>query len=193
MRGPGQGDAAIPEKRSIDLMKYVLLVGWIGTIFAANWSLGHLGDCSQPGPCRIPVAPELFAPSGVLWVGLAFTLRDLVQDYFGRWIMLPAIVVGAGLSAFVSPQFALASGATFLVSETADFAVYTPLRQRHRLIAIAASNTVGLLVDSVLFLWLAFGSLDFLAGQIVGKLEMTIAAVAVAFCWSQSVQPASSL
>jgi queuosine precursor transporter len=166
-------------------MKYVLLVGWIGTIFAANWSLGHLGDCSQVGPCQIPVAPGLFAPSGVLWVGLAFTLRDLVQDSFGRWVMFPAIAVGAALSAFVSPQFALASGATFLVSEAADFAVYTPLRQRHRLTAIAASNTVGLLVDSVLFLWLAFGSLDFLAGQIVGKVEMTILAVAVGFFWER--------
>jgi hypothetical protein len=36
---------------------------------------------------------------------------------------------------------------------------------------------VGLLVDSVLFLLLAFGSLDFLAGQVVGKAWMTLLAL----------------
>jgi queuosine precursor transporter len=39
--------------------------------------------------------------------------------------------------------------------------------------AVTLSNTVGLLVDSVLFLWLAFGSLAFLPGQLVGKAWMT--------------------
>jgi uncharacterized PurR-regulated membrane protein YhhQ (DUF165 family) len=36
---------------------------------------------------------------------------------------------------------------------------------------------VGLVADSVLFLWLAFGSLEFLAGQIVGKLLMVVLAL----------------
>ncbi len=30
------------------------------------------------------------------------------------------------------------------------------------------------MVDSVVFLWLAFGSLDFLAGQVVGKAWMVL-------------------
>ena len=38
------------------------------------------------------------------------------------------------------------------------------------MLAVLASSVVGLIADSVLFLWLAFGSLDFLAGQVVGKL-----------------------
>jgi hypothetical protein len=33
---------------------------------------------------------------------------------------------------------------------------------------------VGLVVDSMVFLWLAFGSLDFLAGQVVGKSWMVV-------------------
>jgi uncharacterized PurR-regulated membrane protein YhhQ (DUF165 family) len=36
---------------------------------------------------------------------------------------------------------------------------------------------VGLIVDSIVFLWLAFGSLEFLLGQIVGKLWMVLLAV----------------
>jgi uncharacterized PurR-regulated membrane protein YhhQ (DUF165 family) len=74
---------------------------------------------------------------------------------------------------------ALASGTAFLASELADMLVYVPLRRRHWLGAVALSNTVGLVVDSALFLWLAFGSLDFLAGQVVGKAEMTVLAVGV--------------
>ena len=41
------------------------------------------------------------------------------------------------------------------------------------------SNTVGLMVDSALFLWLAFGSLAFFWGQVVGKAWMTLLAVVV--------------
>ena len=63
----------------------------------------------------------------------------------------------------------LASAAAFLLSELADFAVYTPLQQRRLVLAVVASSLVGLVVDSVVFLHLAFGSLDYLAGQVVGK------------------------
>ena len=41
-------------------------------------------------------------------------------------------------------------------------------------------------MDSVLFLSLAFGSLVFLPGQIVGKLWMTALAVAVLWLWRRA-------
>ena len=154
-------------------MRYVPLVAYIGTIFAANWALVTFG--------LVPVGFGLLAPAGVYFAGLAFTFRDLTQDGLGRAWTFGAIVVGAGLSALVSPQFALASGTAFLLSETADLLVYTPLRERHWLGAVALSNTVGLVVDSALFLALAFGSLAFLPGQVVGKLWMT--ALAVGALW----------
>jgi uncharacterized PurR-regulated membrane protein YhhQ (DUF165 family) len=113
-------------------------------------------------------------------------MRDLTQEQLGRAWTFGAILVGAGLSALVSPQFALASGVAFLVSEGLDFAVYTPLRARHWLGAVALSNTVGLVADSVLFLLLAFGSLEFLAGQVVGKAWMTALAVGVLWLWRRN-------
>jgi hypothetical protein len=151
------------------------LAGYIGTIFAANWAITTFG--------LVTVGFGLYAPAGVYFAGLAFTLRDLVQEQLGRGWTIGAILVGAALSALVSPQLALASGLAFLVSETADLVVYTPLRERHWLGAVAASNTVGLVVDSALFLLLAFGSLDFLAGQVVGKLWVTALAVALLWAW----------
>jgi len=127
----------------------------------------------------VPVGFGLVAPTGVYFVGLAFTLRDLVQDWLGRWAVIIAILLGAAASAVVSPRFAFASAVAFLLSELSDFAVYTPLRERNWLGAVALSNLVGLLFDSVLFLWLAFHSFAYLPGQIVGKAWMTLMAVAV--------------
>lgn len=142
---------------------------YVLTILAANWAIVTFG--------LVPVGFGLLAPAGVYAAGLAFTFRDLTQEALGRGWTVAAIVAGAILSALVSPQFALASGIAFATSELLDFAVYTPLRQRHWLWAVGLSNTVGLVADSVLFLALAFGNLEFLAGQIVGKLWMTLLAV----------------
>jgi uncharacterized PurR-regulated membrane protein YhhQ (DUF165 family) len=157
------------------------LMGYIAVIVLANWAIVWFGF--------VPVGFGLQAPAGVYFAGLAFTFRDLVQERLGRLWTVLAIVAGAAVSAVISPQFALASGIAFLVSELADFAVYTPLRQRHWLSAVALSNTVGLVADSILFLTLAFGSLEFLAGQIVGKLWMTVLAVGVLWVWRRRLAP----
>jgi queuosine precursor transporter len=158
-------------------------LAFIACIPLANWMIGNVGTiCAPPhGPCLVPVAPwgpdghKLMAPSGVLMVGLALVLRDMVQRRLGRGVALAAIVAGAALSGAVAPpQLVFASAAAFLLSELADFAVYTPLQSRGLILAVLASSVVGLIADSLLFLWLAFGSLDFLAGQIAGKLWMVL-------------------
>ena len=118
------------------------------------------------------------APSGVLMIGLALVLRDLVQRRLGVEFGIGAIIVGAAISAGLAPPtLVLASAAAFLLSEFADFAVYTPLARRRLVVAVIASSVVGLVVDSIVFLWLAFGSLEFLVGQIIGKLWMVLLAI----------------
>lgn len=145
--------------------------GFVSSILAANWAVTHYGI--------VPVGFGLKAPAAVYFVGVTFTLRDCLQDALGRLAVLGCIAAGATVSMVVAPTFALASGVAFLVSETVDFAIYTPLRSRRWLTAVALSNVAGLATDSAAFLWLAFGSLAFLPGQIVGKAWMTILAVAV--------------
>jgi uncharacterized PurR-regulated membrane protein YhhQ (DUF165 family) len=61
----------------------------------------------------------------------------------------------------------------------ADFAVYTPLQRRRLVLAVVASGLVGLVIDSLLFLQLAFGSLDFLSGQIIGKAWIVLLSIPV--------------
>ena len=157
----------------------VFLVAFGACIPAANWLIGNMGTvCPPDSPCLIPVAPEVMAPSGVLMIGLALVLRDLVQRRLGLWWAAVAILAGAGLSAvFAPPALVLASATAFLLSEFADLAVYTPLQRRRLMLAVFASSVVGLLVDSVLFLYLAFGSLDFLLGQVIGKAWMVVLAM----------------
>jgi queuosine precursor transporter len=153
------------------LAGFVCVAFYIGTIFAANWAITHYGV--------VTVAPGLVAPAGVYFAGIAFTLRDLTQNLLGRRWVVGAILAGAAASWVVSSSFAVASAVAFLISETADFAVYTPLAERRWLAAVAASNVVGTVVDSIVFLTLAFHSLALLRGQVVGKLWMTLLAVAV--------------
>ena len=158
---------------------FLFLAGFTLSIPAANWLIGNFGTtCIPNGPCIIPVAPGLDAPSGVLMIGLALVLRDLVQRRLGLWWAVAAIFGGALLSGLVAPaSLVIASTVAFLLSELADLAVYTPLQKRRLMTAVFASSAVGLVVDSIVFLYLAFGSLDFLAGQVTGKAWMVLIAL----------------
>jgi queuosine precursor transporter len=155
---------------------YLFLVAFGLCIPAANWMIGNVGTtCLPNGPCLVPVAPGLAAPSGVLMIGLALVLRDLVQRRLGPGWTALAIVLGALLSALFAPQaLVFASAVAFLLSEFADMAVYTPLQKKRLVLAVLLSGLVGLTIDSIVFLYVAFGNLDFLAGQIVGKAWITV-------------------
>jgi queuosine precursor transporter len=159
---------------------FLFLLGFGLCIPAANWLIGNVGTVCVPGggPCLIPVAPGLLAPSGVLMVGLALVLRDMVQRRLGLGWAAAAVLAGAALSALLAPPaLVVASAAAFLLSEAADLAVYTPLQRRGLVLAVALSGIVGLVLDSVVFLLLAFGSLEYVAGQVVGKLWMVLASL----------------
>lgn len=152
----------------LGILAFVL---FLACIPLANWLIGHVGTvCVPGGPCLIPVAPGLLAPSGVMVIGAALVLRDVVHRLLGPAWTLVAIGLGAVASWWLAPPtLVLASCAAFLLGELADFAVYAPLERRRLLLAVVASTVVGLVIDSVVFLYFAFGSLDYLSGQIVGK------------------------
>jgi uncharacterized PurR-regulated membrane protein YhhQ (DUF165 family) len=156
-------------------------LAFVATVFAANWAINRFGIVS--------VGFGLQAPAAVYFAGLAFTLRDLVQRTLNKSAVVIAILVGAICSAFVSPHLAFASGTAFLVSELCDFAVYTPLARRHPIWAVGASNTAGAVVDSLIFLSLAFHSLALFWGQVVGKTWVTLATLAVLLAIRAATRP----
>lgn len=176
----GSGDRAVMTRRSVT--RVVLWLGFVATVYGANWALERYG--------LVSVGFGLMAPAGVYFAGLAFGLRDALHEAGGRLWVLSAIVAGAALSWWLSDavsvpgghtSIAVASGIAFTVSELADLAVYEPLRRRQWVAAVAASNVVGAVADSALFLWLAFGSLDHLLGQVLGKSYMV--ALAIPIVW----------
>ena len=163
------------------------LILFILTIPLGNWVVTNVGlVCDPEGPCLIPVWPGVWSPSAVMLAGLALVLRDAVQNLLGnRWTIV-SILAGAALSALLSePAVVIGSTAAFLFSELADFAVYTPMRHRLPSTAVIVSGLVGSVVDSMIFLTLAFGSLDYLFGQVLGKFWMSLLGGAVLWTWRQ--------
>jgi uncharacterized PurR-regulated membrane protein YhhQ (DUF165 family) len=151
---------------------------YVASVVAANIATSHLG--------MVPVWPGIAATAGTYAAGLALFFRDTLQDTAGRHAVLAAIAAGAVLSAWLAtPQLALASGVAFAASEAADMAIYTPLRRKGWARAVLASNVVGAVVDTVLFLWLAgFPVAANLPGQLIGKaLWATAVPVALATAW----------
>lgn len=141
------------------------LAAYVGSIVAANWLVNRFG--------LIWVAPGLVTTAGTYAAGVALLARDALQDAAGRRAVLAAIAVGAALSWWLStPQLASASGAAFLLAETCDMAIYTPLRRRGWARAVLASNAVGAVLDTLTFLALAGFPMTTttVGGQLVGKL-----------------------
>lgn len=158
---------------------------YVGAIVLANWLVAHVG--------LITVAPGLRAPAGVYAAGLTFPARDAVQRLLGRWWGIAAIVVAAVLSWAISPVLAVASGTTFLVSETADYLIYTPLQRRWLVPAVVASGVISAVIDSLLFLYLAHIPYHVaLAGQVTAKLEVMVLAGGPLALGLRKLTPASS-
>ena len=156
-----------------------LLVIYIGSVVLANWLTTRYG--------LVQAGFGLLCPAGTFAVGGVIMTRDLLQDAAGRIAVLAAIVLGAGLSFLVSsPQIAAASGITFLIAESLEFAVYTPLRRRAKwgtgkwAGVVAVANVTGALADTLIFLHLAGFPVTGLTvgGQMLGKAYITAAVIA---------------
>lgn len=176
-------------------------IGWVaaalfvGTVWAANYAVTHWSFTS--------VGFGLTAPAGVWFAGLAFTLRDVVHRTLGRFVVIGAILLGAGLSLLIEADasipgghvsIAVGSAIAFLISEMADLSVYEPLRERGWLPAIVASNVVGFVLDSIIFVTLVFAwNSELIKGQIVGKAWMTLAALPVIYLLRQTVRDREAL
>lgn len=148
------------------------VAAFLGLAVAANIVTAHYGP--------VAVGFGLTATAGTWFAGLILLVRDWVHETTGvRWVWA-CIAAGAVASWWMTdlPRLAIASGIAFLISELADLFVYTPLRKQGWAKASAASNLVGSVVDSVVFLLIAgFFTWPILAGQFVAKNLITLAAI----------------
>ena len=155
------------------MKKYISLsVGFLSLVILANW-------LASSYIVHVPFTTYM-APAGVFAIGGILVLRDWLQQAYGLVKTMPLVYLagliswGAGdLAGWTSLQkIAIASVIAFSVSETVEAVVFTPLRKRSLSLGVALSGTVGLALDSWIFLALAFGSLAFFWGQFWGKFEM---------------------
>ncbi|MFI6862620.1 VUT family protein [Streptomyces sp. NPDC050421] len=161
------------------------LAGYVGAIAAANWLTARYG--------MVPVGAGMLTTAGTFAAGAALLLRDTVQDTLGRGWVLAGIAAGAALTWATSPALAVASATAFLAAELADMGVYTPLRARGWARAVLASNAVGAVVDTLLFLFLAGFPITAatVGGQLIGKLAwatlLPVAAVVAVRRWRRAL------
>ena len=147
-------------------IRFTLL--YVALIVLVNW-----------GFTVVPLVP---LPGGEMWppmslvVGLVFVARDYAQREIGHKVII-AMLVSAALSyVMANPFVAVASLSAFLISEFADWAVYSftrrPFSQR-----VLLSSLIGTPLDSAVFLAI-IGHFS-LVGVVAMTLSKMLGALAV--------------
>lgn len=122
---------------------------YLSAIVAANLTINHFGPGATPYVAFI-------------LIGLDMTMRDsLHAKWQGKnlWVkMLLLILIGSLVSAaFGSGRIAIASFAAFLSAGVVDAIIYQILGKRSHMVKANGSNVASALVDSGVFVAVAFG------------------------------------
>ena len=118
---------------------------YVVAIVAVNWMFTAIAPWSTP-------LGDLYLANVV--VGFIFVLRDYAQREVGHYILFATAVAGVLTWFMVDPAIAAASITAFILSETADWGVYSflrrPLSQR-----ILISAMIAVPLDTLAFQYLA--------------------------------------
>ena len=118
---------------------------YVVAIVAVNWMFTAIAPWSTP-------LGDLYLANVV--VGFIFVLRDYAQREIGHYILFATAIAGVLTWFMVDPAIAAASITAFILSETADWGVYSflrrPLSQR-----ILISSMIAVPLDTLAFQYLA--------------------------------------
>ena len=149
-------------------MKLHYTLGYVALIVLVNWLFTIVPLVDLPGG-------EKWPPVSII-VGFIFIARDFAQREIGHRVILAMLVAGAISYFMADPFVAVASVSAFLISEFADWAVYSftgrPFAQR-----ILISSAVSTPIDSAVFLAM-IGHLS-LTGVVVMTASKMLGALAV--------------
>ncbi len=137
--------------------KWYYGISYVFSIFLANLFVSYFGIINLFG---------LVFPAGAIFIGLTFSLRDLVQREFGHkvwYFMIASMVITTLLGILLSHlpiplwKVAVASSVAFIVAEALDWLVYT-IVSKDIIFRVTVSNLFSAPVDSILFVGIAFGA-----------------------------------
>ena len=118
---------------------------YVASIVAVNWMFTAIPPWATP-------LGDLYLANIV--VGFVFVLRDYAQREIGHSVLLATAIGGVLTWFMVDPAIAIASITAFILSESADWGVYSflrrPLSQR-----ILISSLIALPLDTFAFQYLA--------------------------------------
>ena len=121
------------------------VVLYVACIVLVNWMFMAIA------PWQTPLG-DLYLANVV--VGFVFVLRDYAQRQVGHWILAFTALAGVLTYFTVDPAIAIASVIAFMLSETADWAVYSftrkPIQER-----ILISSLFAVPLDTLAFQYLA--------------------------------------
>lgn len=151
---------------------------YLTAIVAANSTIAHFGPASA-----ILVA--------FFFIGFDLLMRDHLHERWldrGLWFRMLALIAAGGALSYAmnadAVSIAVASSAAFILAGIADAATYHALRRTPWMVRSNASNAPAAVVDSVVFVALAFGG--FLWPIILGQI---LAKVAGGLLWSFLLRP----
>jgi queuosine precursor transporter len=126
-------------------------VSYVASILAVNWLFAP-SQLVEGVTFWKTAGGDLFLAN--LIVGAVFVLRDYAQREIGHRILLATLIAGLMTYLTVDPAIAIASLVAFVISETADWGVYSfwkkSLQSR-----ILVSSLIAIPLDTVVFQHLA--------------------------------------
>lgn len=121
------------------------VVLYVVSIVAVNWLFIALAPWSTP-------FGDLYLANVI--VGFVFVLRDYAQRQLSHYVLLATAVAGVLTYFMADPAIAIASITAFVISEMADWAIYSftrrPLSER-----ILVSSILAVPLDTLTFQYLA--------------------------------------
>lgn len=162
-----------------EMLVAIALAG--GLDAAANWLAAHY---------LVPLGPWFLVPGGTFVFPLAFTIYDFLRRFHGVRPTLAAIALGFVVSVAYGAvwgggigRIALAGLVALAFSSSTDLVMQTWTLRWPIWRYVATSNTVSLLVDTVVFTAIAFAALppgvrvQIVAGQYLVKLAMMLVSI----------------
>lgn len=139
----------------VSAFAYILSI-LLGNIFVEEFGIGTLSLTSARDPSVSYFS--LAFPLGALWIGLTFSFRDFMQQFWGHLRAWLWMFVATWITYLMCGQtLAIASVSSFLAAECIDWGIFYLLRSKSMRVRLMVSNIFSCPVDSLIFVTLAFG------------------------------------